>query len=70
MSYELRVDRHLKSVVFGLNLNNLFNARYAAGGWVYSAIVGDSYPEQNRYYQMGYVPMAGFTAMGSVAVKF
>ncbi len=70
LSYELSVDRHLKSAVFGVNLNNIFNRRYAAGGWVYSAIVGESYPESNRYYQIGYIPMAGFTVMGSVSLKF
>ncbi len=70
LSYELSVDRHLKSAVFGVNLNNIFNRHYAAGGWVYSAIVGDAYPESNRYYQIGYIPMAGFTVMGSVSLKF
>ncbi len=70
LSYELCVDRHLKSAVFGLNLNNIFNRHYAAGGWVYSAIVGESYPESNRYYQIGYIPMSGFTVMGSVSLRF
>lgn len=57
-------------ILFGLNLNNIFNRRYASSGWVYSAIVGTQYPESNRYYQIGYIPMAGFTAMGNVTVKF
>ena len=57
-------------ILFGLNLNNIFNRRYASSGWVYSAIVGAQYPESNRYYQIGYIPMAGFTAMGNVTVKF
>ncbi len=70
LNYDWNVDRHLKAVVFGLNFNNIFNARYAAGGWVYSSIVGDRYPDGNRYYQIGYIPMAGFTMMGSVMLKF
>ena len=57
-------------IIFGLNLNNIFNRHYASSGWVYSSIVGATYPEQNRYYQIGYVPMAGFTAMGSITFKF
>lgn len=57
-------------IIFGLNLNNIFNRHYASSGWVYSAIVGTGYPEQNRYYQIGYVPMAGFTAMGNITLKF
>ena len=57
-------------IMFGLNLNNIFNRHYASSGWVYSAIVGAGYPESNRYYQIGYVPVAGFTAMGNITLKF
>lgn len=60
----------LKHIIFGVNLNNIFNCHYASSGWVYSAIVGTTYPESNRYYQIGYVPMAGFTAMGNITLKF
>jgi len=61
----------LKEVVLGLDFSNIFARRYAASGWVYSAIC-DSYghPNDNRYYQIGFIPMAGFTAMGSVTLKF
>jgi Outer membrane receptor proteins, mostly Fe transport len=61
----------IKEAVFGLNFNNLFNRRYAASGWVYSAIC-DSYghPNDNRYYQIGFIPMAGFTMMGSITLRF
>ncbi len=70
LSYKLPVDRFLNSAVFGVNLNNIFNRHYAAGGWVYSAIVGEEYPESNRYYQIGYIPMAGFTIMGNISLTF
>ena len=61
----------IKEAVFGLNFNNLFNRRYAASGWVYSAIC-DSYghPNDNRYYQIGFIPMAGFTMMGNITLRF
>jgi len=61
----------IKEAAFGLNFNNLFNRRYAASGWVYSAIC-DSYghPNDNRYYQIGFIPMAGFTMMGSITLRF
>ena len=61
----------LREMVFGLSLSNLFNRHYAASGWVYSAIC-DSYghPADNRYYQIGFIPAAGFTAMGSVTLRF
>ena len=61
----------LKHIVFGVNLNNIFNRRYASSGWVYSALDEKSgWTPDHRYYQVGYIPMAGFTAMGSVTVRF
>jgi len=60
----------VKEAVVGLNFNNIFNRRYAAGGWVYSAISGDDFLNSDRYYQIGYIPMAGFTMMGNVTLKF
>jgi iron complex outermembrane receptor protein len=62
---------HIKEAAFGLDLNNVFNARYATSGWVYSAIC-ESYghPNDNRYYELGFVPMAGFTMMGNITLKF
>lgn len=72
LSYDWNIgDRALKHLVLGVHLNNLFNAHYAQSGWVYSA-VAESYGHSfdNRYTQVGYVPSAGFTAMGSVTLKF
>ena len=71
LSYDLKCgSKGLKSTILGVNFNNIFNRHYAAGGWVYSAIVGDDYPQDSRYYQIGYIPMAGFTVMGHVTLKF
>ena len=73
LSYTLPCRRWagLREVVFGTSLTNLFNARYASSGWVYSTICDDyGHPNENRYYQIGFIPAAGFTAMGSVALKF
>ena len=60
-----------KEAIFGLSFSNLFDKHYAASGWVYSAIC-DSYghPNDNRYYQIGFIPMAGFTMMGNVTLRF
>ena len=71
VSYTLKPKKVLRECVFGLNFNNIFSRRYAAGGWVYSAIC-ESYghTNDNRYYQLGFVPMAGFTMMGNVTLKF
>ncbi len=61
----------LKDVIVGLSLNNIFNRRYAASGWVYSAIYeGGGHDNDNRYYQIGFIPMAGFTMMGNLTIRF
>jgi len=71
LSYSLKPKKVLKEAIFGLNFNNLFNRHYAASGWVYSAIC-ESYghANDNRYYQIGFIPMAGFTMAGSVTLRF
>ena len=71
LSYSLKPKAVVKEAIFGLNFNNLFNAHYAANGWVYSAnYESGGHPNDNRYYQIGFIPMAGFTMMGSVTVRF
>ncbi|MBR5166653.1 MAG: TonB-dependent receptor plug domain-containing protein [Salinivirgaceae bacterium] len=71
LSYTLKPKTVVKEAIFGLNFNNLFNAHYAANGWVYSAnYESGGHPNDNRYYQIGFIPMAGFTMMGSVTVRF
>ena len=60
----------LHEVVLGLQFNNLFDAHYATSGWVYSAILSDTHPNENRYYQIGFVPMAGRTAMANLTLRF
>jgi len=60
-----------KEVILGLNFNNIFSRRYAANGWVYSAIYeSGGHTNDNRYYQIGFIPMAGFTMMGNVTLRF
>lgn len=63
--------RYLRSVDFGLRLGNIFNGHYAQSGWVYSAIYASGgHDNSGRYTQTGYIPAAGFTAIGSVALHF
>ncbi len=71
LSYTLHPRRVVKETILGLNVNNLFDRRYASSGWVYSAIC-PSYGinNDNRYYQIGFIPMAGRTIMGSLTLKF
>ena len=71
LSYTLKPKKTLKECIFGLNFSNLFNKHYAASGWVYSAIyTSGGHPNDNRYYQIGFIPMAGFTMQGNVTLKF
>lgn len=72
-SYTAQVRKAIgvKGVVLGLDFNNIFARRYATSGWVYSSIVEEyGHPNDNRYYQIGFIPAAGFTAMGSITLKF
>ena len=70
-SYTMKPASLPKEAVISVSFNNIFNKRYAASGWVYSAIC-DSYghPNDNRYYQIGFIPMAGFNVMGNLTLKF
>ncbi|MBO7574491.1 MAG: TonB-dependent receptor plug domain-containing protein [Bacteroidales bacterium] len=71
LSYTLKPRKVLREVVFGLDFNNVFSARVAQSGWVYSAIC-DSYghPEENRYYQIGFIPVAPLTVLGHITLRF
>jgi iron complex outermembrane receptor protein len=64
-------NKWFRETVFSLSLNNIFNKRYAQSGWVYSAIYeSGGHPDDNRYYQIGFIPAAGFTIQGGITVKF
>ena len=70
LSYTLKPKKVVKEAIFKLNFNNIFNKRYAASGWTWSSILGEQHPNNNRYYQMGFMPMTGFTVMGNLTLKF
>ena len=61
----------IRSIEVGASLNNIFNSRKATSGWVYSALYESAgHGNDNRYYQIGFIPMAGFSAMGSITFRF
>ena len=61
----------LKEIDLGVEANNLFNARVAQSGWVYSAIYeSGGHPNDHRYYQIGFIPVAGLTVLGHVTLRF
>ena len=74
LSYTFNCDRKfigVKEAVVGVNFNNIFDKHYAANAWVYSAVC-ESYGNtiDNRYNEIGYAPVAGFTVMGNVTLRF
>lgn len=71
LGYTLKIGKFLKEIDFGVEASNLFNARVAQSGWVYSAIYGSGgHPDTNRYYQIGFIPVAGLTALGHITLRF
>lgn len=73
LSYDLKTNyRSIKNIVFGMDFNNIFNRHYAASGWVYSSKLTEAATGTpiDRYTQIGFIPMAGFTCMGNVTLKF
>ena len=71
LGYTLKPKKVMKEAIFGLNFNNVFNRRYASSGWVYSAIYASGgHPNDNRYYKIGFIPMAGFTMTANVTLRF
>ena len=71
LSYTLRPRRIVREAIVGLNVNNILDKHYATSGWVYSAIYASGgHTNDNRYYQIGFIPMAGRTIMGSLTLKF
>ena len=70
-SYTIPMKKVLRSIVIGADMNNIFNARCATSGWVYSAICeSDGLTNDNRYYQIGFIPAAPFSALAHITLKF
>ena len=71
LGYTLTPKKAVKEATFKVNFSNIFNKHYAASAWVYSAICeSGGHPNDNRYYQLGFIPMAGFNVMGNLTLKF
>ncbi len=70
-SYTVPMKKVFKSIVIGADLNNVLNARVATSGWVYSAVdEKDGFTPDNRYYQIGFIPTAPFSALAHLTLKF
>ena len=70
-SYTIPYNKTLKSIVIGADVNNVLNAHCATSGWVYSAIYeSGGHPNDNRYYQIGFIPSAPISATAHITLKF
>ncbi|MBO4427986.1 MAG: TonB-dependent receptor plug domain-containing protein [Bacteroidales bacterium] len=70
-SYKFKFPRFLREAEVGLDLHNIFSAQVAQSGWVYSAIAGSlGHPNGNRYYQLGFIPVAPLSASARLALRF
>jgi iron complex outermembrane receptor protein len=71
LGYTFRFRGVLKELDLGVEASNLFNARVAQSGWVYSAIYeSGGHPNDHRYYQIGFMPVAGLSVLGHVTLRF
>ena len=70
-SYTVPFNKALRSIVVGGELNNVFNTHCATSGWVYSALYeSGGHGNDNRYYQIGFIPAAPFSALAHITFKF
>ena len=72
ISYKMSLPKMMvKELKINLSVGNVFNGRYATSGWVYSSILdGYNHPDNNRYYQIGFVPMASRSVMAGISMSF
>lgn len=71
LDYPLKLRGFLREITVGVDVNNIFNAHVATSGWVYSAICESAgHPDSDRYYQIGFIPMSGATAIARLSLRF
>ena len=70
-SYCIPVKKILDRIVIGADMNNVFNTRCATSGWVYSALFeSGGHGNDNRYYQIGFIPAAPFSVLAHITIEF
>ena len=71
LGYTFKPQKYVKEAIFKVNFNNIFDKHYAASGYVYSAIYESAgHGNDNRYYTLSFIPMAGFNVMANLTLKF
>lgn len=69
-SYRFDIGKALRSITIGFNLGNIFNSHYATAGYAYSYVLDKENPKGERLQGVGFIPQAGFTAMGNLTFRF
>lgn len=64
LSYTIHT-RPISAITLFFQANNIFNAKYETGGWLYKYLEGSS-----MGYMDGYYPQAGINFMGGVTLRF
>lgn len=70
MSYALPKVRGIKRWTVGLNIYNLFNAKYENNGYASAYYDGYDDPDRRVQYWTGYSAQATINAMGTLTLKF
>ena len=71
LAYTIKPPKIVKEIELGFDAYNVFSARAAVSGWSYSAIYeSGGHPNENRYYQLGFIPVAPLSFIGHATVRF
>ena len=71
LGYTIKIGGFLREIDLGATGSNIFGARVAQSGWVYSAICQSiGHGPDNRYYQIGFIPVAPFSLIGHIVLRF
>ena len=71
LMYTFKFPKVLRELELGFDAYNVFSARAAVSGWSYSAIYeSGGHPNDNRYYQLGFIPVAPLSLIGHITLRF
>lgn len=69
-SYELKINKNIKSIVFSGLVNNIFNKKYESNGYFYTYDDTWSGPTTQTVEGVGFYPQAGINFLASMTIKF
>ena len=69
-SYELKINKNIKSIVFSGLINNVFNVKYESNGYFYTYDDTWSGPATQTIEGAGFYPQAGINFLIGMNIKF